>query len=364
MTSLPQNAELARQLRSLSIVQENRSAPETALPQGTGRKRWPVALVLAAAAFAGAGYVATQTDLLGQTTVWLGGTANTPGSDTTPVADIAAPVIIAPVAAITPPAPQGAIGTGYVVAEREIVLGTDVGGRVISMAVGVGDRFTKGQALAQLDDSTARLDVAIAEGAVASAEQTLVRLQVEREQAAVTAERVAKLTARGAAAATEQDNSVFALRLLESDILGARQAVATRKLELARAKADLARLTLTAPFDGVVVAQLAVPGDLVPSAMNGGDPGIGLLTLLDTSSLIVEVDLAETNLSQVRPGQTAMVVLDAWPDRTFAAHVHGIVPRAKVQTGTVTVRVIFDTSDTAILANMAAKVTFAADTSQ
>jgi HlyD family secretion protein len=359
MTSRPQNAELARQLRSLSIVQESRSAPDTAPHEKTARKRWPVALLLAITAAAGAGYVTTRTDLLGQTAAFLGGT-----TDTAQVADAAAPVTVVAPAPIAPPVPQGVIGTGYVVAERDIVLGTDVGGRVARIAVGVGDRFTQGQILAQLDDSAAQLDIAIAEGAVASAEQTLARLQVEREQAAVMADRVAKLAARGAVAVTEQDTAVFALRLLDSDILGAGQAVATRKLELRRATTDLARLTITAPFDGVVVEQLAAAGDLVPSAMNGGDPGVGLLTLLDTSSLIVEAALAETNLSQVRTGQLATVVLDAWPDRRFAAHVQGIVPRAQIQTGTVTVRLTFDAPDTAILANMAAKVTFAPDASQ
>ncbi len=359
MTVRPQNAELARQLRSLSIVQENRSAPDAAPHEKTSRKRWPVALLLAITAAAGAGYVTTRTDLLGQTATWLGGTTQTPL-----VAETAAPVTMAPAAVIAPPKPQGVIGTGYVVAERDVVLGTDMGGRVARIAVGVGDRFTQGQVLAQLDDSAARLDIAIAEGAVASAAQTLARLQVEREQAAVMADRVAKLAARGAVAVTEQDSAVFALRLLDSDILGAGQAIAIRKLELRRATTDLARLTITAPFDGVVVAQLAAPGDLVPSAMNGGDPGVGLLTLLDTGSLIVEAALAETNLSQVRTGQLATVVLDAWPDRRFAAHVQGIVPRAQIQTGTVTVRLTFDAPDTAILANMAAKVTFAADASQ
>ncbi len=157
---------------------------------------------------------------------------------------------------------------------------------------------------------------------------------------------------------TEAEDAGFDLRLAEADVAAARLAVTGRGIDLDRARDRLLRLTVTAPFDGIIVETRAVAGDLIGSSLEGG-PVPGIAVLMDPASLRVEADLAETALAQVTVGQTAEVVLDAWPEARLTARVAAILPRASLQKGTITLRLdLTDVPpDVALLANMAAKIT-------
>ena len=75
-------------------------------------------------------------------------------------------------------------------------------------------------------------------------------------------------------------------------------------------------------------------------------------------SLEIEVDVNESYISRVRPGQDVDAVLDAYPDWHIPAHVITLVPTADRQKATVLVRLGFKALDPRILPDMAIKVTF------
>jgi multidrug efflux pump subunit AcrA (membrane-fusion protein) len=76
------------------------------------------------------------------------------------------------------------------------------------------------------------------------------------------------------------------------------------------------------------------------------------------NSLEIEVDVNESYISRVRPGQDVIAVLDAYPDWQIPAHVIAVVPTADRQKATVLVRLGFKQLDPRILPDMAIKVTF------
>jgi len=94
----------------------------------------------------------------------------------------------------------------------------------------------------------------------------------------------------------------------------------------------------------------------------GGFTQTGICTIVDMSSLEVDVDVNETFISRLSPGQTASIVVDAYPDLRLAAHVITIVPTANQQKATVKVRVAFDKPDSRVLPQMSAQVWFEAGT--
>ncbi len=118
---------------------------------------------------------------------------------------------------------------------------------------------------------------------------------------------------------------------------------------------------MRAPFDGIVVDRQLNPGDIAVSAVDGG-PAQGIATLIDPAALTIEVDVSESNLAQIEPGQGAEVQLDAWPGKPLRATVRTVAPKISIQKGTVLVRLKFDHPQVGVFANMAAKVTF--DTSR
>ena len=76
------------------------------------------------------------------------------------------------------------------------------------------------------------------------------------------------------------------------------------------------------------------------------------------SSLEIEVDVSESYINRVRPGQPVEAVLDAYPDWRIAAHVITTVPTADRQKATVRVRIGFEQLDPRILPDMGVKVSF------
>jgi RND family efflux transporter MFP subunit len=90
----------------------------------------------------------------------------------------------------------------------------------------------------------------------------------------------------------------------------------------------------------------------------GGFTRTGICTIVDMSSLEIEVDVSETYINRVKPGQPVEAVLDAYPDWRIPAHVITSVPTADRQKATVRVRIGFEALDPRILPDMGVKVSF------
>jgi RND family efflux transporter MFP subunit len=78
-------------------------------------------------------------------------------------------------------------------------------------------------------------------------------------------------------------------------------------------------------------------------------------------SLEVEVDVNESYIARVKPGQKAISTLDAYPDWQIPSTVRTVIPTADRQKATVKVRVAFDKLDPRILPDMGVKVAFLGD---
>jgi membrane fusion protein, multidrug efflux system len=96
--------------------------------------------------------------------------------------------------------------------------------------------------------------------------------------------------------------------------------VRAAKAQLDRARLDLSYAAVVAPDDGIVtrVDDLQV-GDFV-------NPGAAVFSLLSSRRIWVEANFRETGLTHMRPGQEATIDVDAYPDRTFKAHVVSMSP--------------------------------------
>ena len=96
--------------------------------------------------------------------------------------------------------------------------------------------------------------------------------------------------------------------------------VRAAKAQLDRARLDLSYATVTAPDDGIVtrVDDLQV-GDFV-------NPGAAVFSMMSSRRIWIEANFRETGLTHMRPGQEATINVDAYPDRTFKAHVVSMSP--------------------------------------
>ncbi len=255
--------------------------------------------------------------------------------------------------------------SGYIVARRMATVSSNVIGRIDEIFIEEGDLVERGQALARLEDATARAQVKLSESRVHLAQAALTEIEVRLPERRRNLERLRALSSNNLISESSIDQAQG-----EIDTLEARLITAKKDLEVARRQVDLDKRALTdlvikAPFKGVVVSKSAQPGEII-SPMSAGDgftrTGIG--TIVDMESLEIEVDVNESYIERVRPGQPTEVVLEAYPEWRIPGRVINTVPVANRQKATVKVRVGLDTLDSRILPDMGVRVAFLQDTGE
>jgi RND family efflux transporter MFP subunit len=249
--------------------------------------------------------------------------------------------------------------SGYVTARRRATVSSKITGRVMEVNVEEGMTVREGQILARLDDSTPRAALALAEAQVIATRQAVRELEVRLDEALRTQVRREQLLKAGISAPADVDQINAEVESLKARIEATRSqvAVAERQAELQRTDVD--NTIIRAPFTGVAISKDAQPGEMVsPVSAGGGFTRTGICTLVDMSSLEIEVDVNESYINRVRQAQRVTAVLDAYPDWQIPARVITTVPTADRQTATVLVRIGFEKLDPRLLPDMGVKVTF------
>jgi membrane fusion protein (multidrug efflux system) len=173
--------------------------------------------------------------------------------------------------------------TGDVRAIRQAAVFSKVGGTLEKALVEMGTSVRQGQILAVID--TTELSLQFQQ---ASATWHNARMAFDRTR---------ELYERNLGSQQERDNAEAALRVAQAN----RDLAATR-LSYAR---------ITAPFAGVITRRFLDPGALVQAGSTT------LFTLMDLSQVKLIVPVLEKDLSRVQAGQTAVVKVDAFPEREF-----------------------------------------------
>jgi RND family efflux transporter MFP subunit len=217
----------------------------------------------------------------------------------------------------------------------------------------------RGQVLARLDAASAQAAFNLAAAQAESARRSVAEVDVRLAEARQTLARRAALFKDGVITQADVDAAKA-----EVDSLGARVAVAREDVEVASRQVAVHRtalddLVIRAPFDGIAISKDAQPGEMVsPVSAGGGFTRTGITTLVDMTSLEIEVDVNESYIGRVKPGQRVTATLDAYPDWLIPAHVITSIPAADRQKATVLVRIGFDKLDPRLIPDMGVKVAF------
>ncbi len=252
--------------------------------------------------------------------------------------------------------------TGYVTARRRATVSSKITGKVVQVNIEEGMAVREGQVLARLDDETQRASVALAEAQAEAARRNVNESEVRLNEARITLARVTKLVGVGYSTAAEVDAARAAVDSLDARIRAAREQVQVAERQIALERTNLDSTIIRAPFAGVVISKDAQPGEMVsPVSAGGGFTRTGIGTIVDMSSLEIEVDVNESYINRVKPEQAVTAVLDAYPDFQIPARVITTIPSADRQKATVLVRIGFMQLDPRILPDMGVKVTFLRD---
>jgi HlyD family secretion protein len=187
-------------------------------------------------------------------------------------------------------------------------------------------------------------------------------MEVRLREAKLNQQRMRRLLEQGVSTQSQVDTADAEADSLAARLEVGRQDVTVAEREVALRRQDLEDTVIRAPFSGVAVTKDAQPGEMIsPISAGGGFTRTGICTLVDMKSLEIEVDVNESYIQRVKPGQRAEATLDAYPEWQIPSRVIMPVPTADRQKATVRVRLAFDQLDPRILPDMGVKVAFLAD---
>jgi RND family efflux transporter MFP subunit len=301
--------------------------------------------------------------LLGAVLVLAAGLAGWLLADRSAPAEAVEPAPAPAVAARRDARPTVLDASGYVTARRQATVSSKVTGKVVEILVEEGMEVAAGQVLARLDDSTQRASLRLAEANLEAARKAQAETEARLAQARLDRERAGRLVDSSVAPQADLDAA-----RTEVDALAARVALELEQVEVARRQLALQRVALEdtvirAPFAGVAVSKDAQPGEMIsPVSAGGGFTRTGICTLVDMSSLEIEVDVGESYIQRVHAGQRVVATLDAYPEWEIPARVIITIPAADREKATVKVRIGFDRLDPRILPDMGVKVSFLDET--
>jgi RND family efflux transporter MFP subunit len=250
--------------------------------------------------------------------------------------------------------------SGYVTARLQSTVSSKITGRILEVLVEEGMAVSEGQVLARLDDTTERSYLALAEAQLGAARGAQAELEVRYEEARLDLDRQRRLLEQRLIGQADLDAAQAEADSLRARIANQREQVVVAEREIDVRRTALEDTVIRAPFSGVAISKDAQPGEMIsPVSAGGGFTRTGVCTIVDMSSLEIEVDVNESYINRVSPAQRVVANLDAYPDWEIPASVITTIPTADRQRATVLVRIAFDElGDPRILPDMGVNVAF------
>ncbi len=235
---------------------------------------------------------------------------------------------------------------GTVKAARRALLSPQAGGQVVDLPFREGRSVAAGEVVLRLEDGSQRARLVLAQRDLEAARAERQRACLAAERAQREGERARRLAAEEILAVDALDAAQTAEREGAAACAAADATVERAAAAVAVAEAELAKMTLLAPFAGVVAEVSVEVGEWTtpsPPAL----PVPAVIDLLDPLSLFVSAPIDEVDSGRVAVGQRARITVDSFRERPFEGRVRRVAPYVldvEEQNRTVEVEVEFTTN--------------------
>ncbi len=185
-----------------------------------------------------------------------------------------------------------------------VQVGSQVSGIIEKLFADFNSTVTNGQILAQLDPATFQASLKQSEGELANAQAAL-------QLARINARRAEDLLKNALIPQAEYDTTLATLQQAQA-------LVTIREAATERARVDLARTTIYAPIDGIVISRNVDVGQTVAASFSA--PTLFVIAN-DLSKMQINAMVSEADVGGVEDGQRVEFTVDAFPYRTFEGKV-------------------------------------------
>jgi HlyD family secretion protein len=219
------------------------------------------------------------------------------------------------------------VANGKIQPAKQVVISPEVAGEIVTLPVKEGDHVRKGDLLVQIkpDNYIASSNSAEANLKSAIGARSLAKAQLDQAEAEFQRNKQLfedKLVS----------DSVFLDFKTSFNVAKLRYETAAHQEDQARfgldkASDDLSKTTISSPMDGTVTRLKSQLGERVLGT--SFNMGTEIMTIADLNEMEARVDIGETDVVQISPGQNARLEIDAFKDRKFKGTVTDIANSAK-----------------------------------
>ncbi|HEY3932711.1 MAG TPA: efflux RND transporter periplasmic adaptor subunit [Verrucomicrobiae bacterium] len=253
--------------------------------------------------------------------------------------------------------PGEIILTGIVTTD-EVIVSSEIQGRLQQLLVKEGDAVTNGELLAQIQPEQWQADMAFYVSSEQQSSADLAQAQADLENARLNFERIAGLYSNNVESAQTYDQARTAYDSAKARVESVKKQIQAVAAQKQKAKVYLNYTKIFAPTNGIVDTRAALQGEVV-------NPGQAIVTLINQDDLWVRADVPETDIDKIRLGEKLPVRLPSGATREGTIFFRGVdadyatqrdVSRTKRDIKTFEIRLRCDNSDRALAVGMTAYV--------
>lgn len=237
--------------------------------------------------------------------------------------------------------------SGKLYPEVEVEITSNISGTIVELLVEEGDSIKENQLLARVDPDALASVVERTEAAVKSAQAQYENARAQKEQFRAQLQNATQVHTRntqlfneGVIAKAELETSAANLASATANLDAAEQSIQSARYNVESARAtvkeqreNLSRTAIYSPISGVVSKTLKKQGEqVVGTAQMAGTP---ILRVANFSEIEMRVKVSENDILRVAMGDTAELMIDAYPDETFIGTVTQI-PQSAIGTSSTT----------------------------
>ena len=257
-------------------------------------------------------------------------------------------------------------GAGKLEPVRKVNVSSNITGTLLELTVGIGSKVTKGQTLAQIDTSLYHAQAEQQRAQLQSAAASVIGARANVKYLTDEAQRLTKLLASGVVSEAEFTKGVSSRDVAVSELSAAEGRASMSRAALEQAQNALNWATVKAPIDGSVLAVNHRAGERVRGSDFAEDV---ILVLGSLTEVDIRLEVGEHDVVYIKPGQSAVVEIDAFPGELLNGTVidsgrDAIVKNAGTENEVTTfpVWVSLTVPPVRVLSGMSAQVTISTET--
>ncbi|MGB4703827.1 MAG: efflux RND transporter periplasmic adaptor subunit [Candidatus Saccharicenans sp.] len=210
--------------------------------------------------------------------------------------------------------------SGEIKPKKNINISALVAGRIVKIGVKEGQMVKAGDFLLQIDPTYYEAQVDRIRAAINQYKAELIRAEAQYRRDRNYYERQKQLFESGLISRDQLEAARAQYEVSSATLQSLRYQIKQAEANLKSNLEDLKKTTYNSPIDGMVTSLRVEEGEVaIVGTMN--NPGTVLLTIADLSIMEVEVEVDETDVVNVKPGQLARVRVDAFPEQIFQGRV-------------------------------------------